>query len=116
MRAAGIRWRDYDRFMQKYVKRIGDERLTKVPANLDLKPYRDEHDYDLVWRMLASTARGQGPQGIKAKDVCCVERSAIPVPFLRKDLSLVAPGGRYPEIWAGAGGNQHWRPVERWAS
>jgi hypothetical protein len=62
VRAAGVRWRDYDRFMQKYVKRIGDERLTKVPADLDLKPYRDEHDYDLVRRMLASIAHGQGPQ------------------------------------------------------
>ena len=29
----------------------------------------------------------------------CVERSAILVPFLRKNLSLVAPAGR--EIWAG---------------
>src|SRR5438067_12561206 len=27
VRAAGIEWRDYDRFMQQYVKRIGDERL-----------------------------------------------------------------------------------------
>ena len=27
VRAAGVTWRDYDRFMQKYVKRIGDERL-----------------------------------------------------------------------------------------
>jgi hypothetical protein len=52
VRAAGIRWRDYDRFMQKYVKHIGDERLTKVPADLDPKPYRDEHDDDLVKRML----------------------------------------------------------------
>jgi hypothetical protein len=59
VRAAGVRWRGYDRFMQKYVKRIGDERLTKVPADLDLKPYRDEHDYDLVRRMLASIAHGQ---------------------------------------------------------
>src|SRR6266566_1139674 len=62
VRAAGIRWHDYDRFMQKYVKHIGDERLTKVPADLDLKPYRDEHDDDLVKRMLASVARGQGPR------------------------------------------------------
>ena len=69
VRAAGVLWRDYDRFMQKYVKRIGDERLTKVPADLDLKPYRDEHDYDLVQRMLACIARGQAPLGIKAKDV-----------------------------------------------
>ena len=37
VRAAGIDWRDYDRFMQKYVKRIGDERLNKVPDDLDLE-------------------------------------------------------------------------------
>jgi hypothetical protein len=69
VRAAGVRWRDYDRFMQKYVKRIGDERLTKVPADLDLKPYRDEHDYDLVQRMLACIARGEAPAGIKAEHI-----------------------------------------------
>src|SRR5256884_1580743 len=69
VRAAGIRWRDYDRFMQQHVKHIGDERLRKVPADLDLKPYRDEHDYDLVQRMLACIARGQGPASVQAKDV-----------------------------------------------
>jgi uncharacterized protein YidB (DUF937 family) len=42
-----------------------------------------------------------------------VEVSAIPAPFLRKDLSLVAPAGRYQEIWAGCGGgNQHWGHVD----
>ncbi|MBV9519633.1 MAG: hypothetical protein JO068_16105, partial [Hyphomicrobiales bacterium] len=50
VRAAGISWRDYDRFMQKYVKKMGDERLTKIPADLDLKPYRDEHDVELLER------------------------------------------------------------------
>ena len=69
MRAAGIRWRDYDRFMQKYVKRIGDERLTKVPADLDLKPYRDEHDVDLVKRMLSCIERNEAPAGIDAAQV-----------------------------------------------
>ena len=52
VRAAGVNWSDYDRFMQKYVKRIGDERLTKLPKDLDTKPYRDEHDDDLLRRML----------------------------------------------------------------
>jgi len=69
VRAAGIRWRDYDRFMQKYVKRIGDERLTKVPADLDLKPYRDEHDEDLVKRMLSCIERNKAPAGIDAEQV-----------------------------------------------
>jgi len=50
--AERITWKAYDRFMQKYVKSIGDERLTKVPADLDLKPYRDYHDYDLMQRMV----------------------------------------------------------------
>src|SRR3984885_9841583 len=59
VRADGILWRDYDRFMQKYVKHIGDERLKDVPEDLDLKPYRDEHDFDLIKRMQkALTTRG----------------------------------------------------------
>ncbi len=59
VRAEGILWRDYDRFMQKYVKTVGDERLKKVPEDLDLKPYRDEHDFDLIQRMRkALTTRG----------------------------------------------------------
>ena len=49
--AQRVTWKAYDRFMQKYVKSIGDERLQKVPADLDLKPYRDYHDYDLLQRM-----------------------------------------------------------------
>lgn len=49
--AERITWAAYDRFMQKYVKSIGDERLTKVPPDLDLKPYRDYHDYDLMQQM-----------------------------------------------------------------
>lgn len=69
IRADRISWRDYDRFMQKYVKRIGDERLSKVPADLDLKPYRDEHDYDLLRRMQAAMESGQLPRSIDARNL-----------------------------------------------
>jgi hypothetical protein len=55
VRADGVSWRAYDRFMQQYVKQMGDERLTKLPADLDLKPYRDEHDYELMRRMKSAT-------------------------------------------------------------
>ena len=64
VRAAGISWRVYDRFMQKYVKTIGDERLTRVPADLDLKPYRDEHDRELLDRMLTAIEAGEVPKAI----------------------------------------------------
>jgi hypothetical protein len=75
VRAAGIRWRDYDRFMQKYVKRIGDEGLKKVPADLDLKPYRDEHDFELLQRMADCVAKGKVPKGIDpAKITRALER------------------------------------------
>lgn len=67
IRAENISWRDYDRFMQKYVKEIGDERLTRVPADLDLKPYRDEHDYDLLKRMQASIDRGEAPRVLRGR-------------------------------------------------
>jgi hypothetical protein len=65
VRAAGITWRDYDRFMQKYVKRLGDERLTKVPDDLDTRPYRDEHDDDLLRRMLVCIDKGDVPAGFR---------------------------------------------------
>lgn len=60
--AQRVTWKAYDRFMQKYVKSVGDERLQKVPADLDLKPYRDYHDYDLMQRMEQhlDQARGLG--------------------------------------------------------
>jgi hypothetical protein len=61
VRAAGIAWRDYDRYMQKFVKKLGDEKLTRVPDDLDLKPYRDEHDDDLLKRMAAAVDRGVVP-------------------------------------------------------
>ena len=64
VRAAGIEWRAYDQFMQKYVKEIGDERLTKVPADLDEKPYRDEHDTDLLQRMNAAIEKNKVPKQI----------------------------------------------------
>jgi len=64
VRCAGIEWRAYDRFMQKYVKQIGDERLTKVPADLDQKPYRDEHDTDLLKRMSSALESREVPKTI----------------------------------------------------
>ena len=54
VQAAGIRWRDYNRFTKKNEKKIGDERLHKVPRSLDLTPYRDEHDFALLKRMIAA--------------------------------------------------------------
>jgi hypothetical protein len=64
VRAAGVQWHAYDRFMQKNVKRIGDERLKKVPADLDQKPYRDEHDNDLLRRMNSALETGGVPPSI----------------------------------------------------
>jgi len=69
IRAAGVEWHAYDRFMQKYVKRAGDERLTKVPADLDTKPYRDEHDTDLLRRMMLAVERGHVPPARSAAAV-----------------------------------------------
>ncbi len=66
VRAARISWRAYDRFMQKYVKRVGDERLQKVPLDLDLKPYRDYHDWDLMQWMEKAIDAGKLPTASRA--------------------------------------------------
>ena len=57
VRAAGVSWREYDRFMQQFIKEAGDEKLTRLPVDLDIKPYRDEHDHDLLIRMQQAIRR-----------------------------------------------------------
>ena len=66
VRADKIQWRAYDAFMQQYVKPIGDEKLERLPSDLDLKPYRDEHDDDLVARMSKAMAKAETKIGRKA--------------------------------------------------
>ena len=38
VRADGVSWRAYDRFMQQYVKTAGDERLTRCPTTSTSNP------------------------------------------------------------------------------
>src|SRR5712671_3117656 len=45
VKAAGISWSGYQRFMKSHEKPIEEEKLIKVPATLDLTPYRDERDF-----------------------------------------------------------------------
>jgi hypothetical protein len=42
VKAAGIPWLVYQRFMKRYEKPIEEEKLIRVPHNLDLTPYKDE--------------------------------------------------------------------------
>jgi hypothetical protein len=57
VRAAGVSWREYDRFMQRYVKEVYDEKLRLVPVDLDVKPYRDEHDTRVLREMIEDMKR-----------------------------------------------------------
>ena len=57
VRAAGIEWRDYDRFMQQWIKRADSDKVTKVPLNLDLTPYLDEKDNELIKVMQRAMVR-----------------------------------------------------------
>ena len=57
VRAFGIEWRDYDRFMQQWIKTADSNKLTRVPANLDLTPYLDENDGELIKVMQRAMTR-----------------------------------------------------------
>ena len=86
VRADGVLWRDYDRFMQKYVMHIGDERLKKVPEDLDLKPYRDEHDFDLIERMRKALTRRGLRKAVDAASLhAAVDQYAAALSTRRKD-------------------------------
>jgi hypothetical protein len=52
VKAAGISWWAYQRFMKQHEKPIEEERLVRVPAELELTPYRDEKDFALLRRLV----------------------------------------------------------------
>jgi hypothetical protein len=52
VQASGVSWWAYQRFMKKHEKHIEEEKLTRVPATLDLTPYRDEKDFSLLQRLV----------------------------------------------------------------
>jgi hypothetical protein len=66
VRADRISWRAYDRFMGRHVKEVGSERLRRVPRDLDLKPYRDEHDADLMDRIQRAEKTPKPPRSKRA--------------------------------------------------
>jgi hypothetical protein len=53
VKAAGVSWSAYQRFNKRYEKPIATEHLKKVPKDLDLRPYEDEKDFDVLQRILA---------------------------------------------------------------
>jgi hypothetical protein len=56
VKAAGVPWREYDRFMARHIKEA-DDVIDRLPPDLDIKPYRDEHDIKLLKRMQAAARR-----------------------------------------------------------
>jgi hypothetical protein len=52
VRAAGVSWWAYQSFMKKHERQIEEEKLVKVPRNLDLTPYRDEKDFAVLERLV----------------------------------------------------------------
>jgi hypothetical protein len=56
VRAARVAWREYDRFMARYIKEA-DDVIDRLPPDLDIKPYRDEHDVKLLQRMRSQADR-----------------------------------------------------------
>ena len=63
VRSCGVLWREYDHFMQVNITKIGVKTISKVPKDLDLKPYRDEHDHDILERMAKAVEDGNFPAG-----------------------------------------------------
>lgn len=51
IRADGFTWREYDKLMQQYIKDVEAAKPLHLPPDLDLKPYIDEHDTELLAEM-----------------------------------------------------------------
>jgi hypothetical protein len=53
VRAAGINWEKYTEHLDPYIKEVEHENLKSVPKDLDLTPYKDEHDSKLLKQIVA---------------------------------------------------------------
>jgi hypothetical protein len=49
-----LSWKEYETHYQKYIKADEYENVEKAPPDLDLKPYQDEHDTDVLKRLKAA--------------------------------------------------------------
>ena len=58
VKAAGVSWWAYQHFMKRHEKHIEQERIVRVPATLDLTPYRDERDFGLLRRLVRNARAG----------------------------------------------------------
>src|SRR3954453_13229271 len=58
VKAAGISWWAYQRFMKQHERAIEEELLVKVPSSLDLTPYREEKDFELLRRLVRKEKSG----------------------------------------------------------
>lgn len=52
VKAMRVPWDVYDKFCQSYIKTIGSEKIRKVPSDLDLEPYYDEHDESEIRKIM----------------------------------------------------------------
>jgi hypothetical protein len=58
IKADGYTWADYDRVMRAWAKLAEDDRPLKLPPDLDLTPYRDSGDREMLSRMAWWRRRG----------------------------------------------------------
>jgi hypothetical protein len=54
--ADGVSWKEYDDFMQEWIKEAGHETCTDLPGDLDITPYKDEHDDEMLALMKSQMA------------------------------------------------------------
>ena len=50
----GINWNQYSKYLESYIKKVSKEHLKKVPKNLDVTPYKDEHDIKLLKSLMVN--------------------------------------------------------------
>jgi len=65
--ADGVSWTEYDAFMQTWIKVAEDSHSLKLPPDLDLRPYIDEHDAELLDKMRATMKKVRSSERLAAK-------------------------------------------------
>ncbi|MER8417973.1 hypothetical protein [Mesorhizobium sp. M1329] len=59
VKAAGVSWKTYQSLMKRNEKPIDEEKLSKVPADLDVTPYRELKDFATLERLINANTAGE---------------------------------------------------------
>jgi len=88
---AGLSWKEYSAYLDPYIKKVHYEHLDKVPKDLDLEPYADEHDKKVLTALMSK----EHVKNVVSRTV----KESVGLPIDETKISLEYHDELNPKLW-----------------